>query len=622
LLELYAKRIRNTVTILFATVICVSLFFFGIDLWSHNNSINIYPLVLASVIFAWGMIDYMYVYSHCKSSAILLHEVDQRLDNVDVWSHDALLANFADYSIATLTAPPIPYKLYLKHHSYLKGLWSQRLSGKNDITHNEGVDLNDLLIDFEKYIIPPWIEENAFLNLLQSAAIEMSKISDKPLPSKMAVNRQPGYSGTPVFEIKLYQGNMLWRQLILRLHKTPEKAKAELDIVRKISNEMVDVVSYCPLEEPFISQGALFYYHANIQTNDQLYYVNEFVENYITTGAVDFDSYFNKMFQGFRSVSKAYNNIRDCKLETFANSFSTINWGMPPAYILDLRQVKYELLDNVLKIPNYGRFPSETDQVLSSPVSVSTEAWTQCTFQVLEIRNYSGTIYEIDISFPSGICRILIDSDRVKDHISALSRKVELLLVPKNCLQTLQEYFLLEFKIVLPQLDPVKNLLELKAKSPREGLHFGFRHTDLHCRNCLVSRSNFKVIDVGDSCEAMICSDIARLEISLISSLVRCRKLEIGEVKEMLELIDGLNLPTASPKAVTVAKIIQQIRTSLISEFKANPTEFDFILSYYIECCRQISYSTSSPMSLSRGIDPLIQYWNSKLTTQLTKYAN
>ncbi len=619
LLEYYAKRIRNTFSILAAIMTSAGILLWHMNLLSHSLIDRLVLLFVASNIFIFVIIDYINVYLSCKSSIMLLHEVDQLLDRVDVSNYDTLLANFADYSVATLNAPPIPYNLYIRHHSYLKDLWRQRLGKMDANTHIQGVSVESLLFNYDEHILPSWILSKDFSSLIRSAAIDMSRSSDKPLPSKLSISRLHGYSGTPVYEIKMYQGNILWRQLVLRLHDSPAKARAELDIVRRITSEMADVISYTPLEEPYISKGALFFYHANIQTNDQLCSIYSFVERFIDTEANDFNDYFNKMFMGIKSVSKAYNNIRDFKLETFANTFSRINWGMPPAYILDLRKGEYTIDDNLIKIFQDGRLPSEADQVLNSPVNASTKTWIQNAFQVLAVRNYSTTIYEIDVSLSDGVCRILIEGKRVNGILTKIFNKVELLFIPGNCLQTLQQFFYSEHEIDLGHFDPAKTLSEFKGLKPREGLHWGFRHTDFHCENCLVSRSNFKVIDVSDSSEAMICSDIARLEISLISGLVRCQKLKKDDVAALLLIIDGVNAPAASPVALLVAKIIKQIRHSLISEFKANPADIDMILCYYIECCRQVSYSTSSPMCLSKGIDPLIIYWNNRLNEQLAK---
>jgi hypothetical protein len=60
------------------------------------------------------------------SSSQLANRVDHALDSVDLERVDALMAAFADYGVATSSAPPIPTDLYEKMRDRLNRSWQER----------------------------------------------------------------------------------------------------------------------------------------------------------------------------------------------------------------------------------------------------------------------------------------------------------------------------------------------------------------------------------------------------------------------------------------------------------------------------------------------------------------
>jgi len=175
---------------------------------------------------------------------------------------------------------------------------------------------------------------------------------------------------------------------------------------------------------------------------------------------------------------------------------------------------------------------------------------------------------------------------------------------------SLDEFCRRELDIKLDGFDPWGIFQQFNCISSKAALHQAFRHRDLHCMNCLVSRSNFKIIDVGDSAEAMICTDLARLEISLLSHLARALGLGPIDVEQILAFVETGNSTAETRREVsTISTIITKLRASFLDAFKISPGEHERAVSYYGECCQQLSYSISSPLRLSSAMEPVIAHW-------------
>jgi len=621
LLEFYATRIRRTI-ITGLSLVAASVYLLLV-LSSSGSPIvvNPYLLSLAAFTLAMGILDYIRVYVGCKRSAELLFAVDERLDRVDVEAMDTLLANFADYSIASVTAPPIPYGIYTTHRPYLIELWDQRQSGQSSIPPVRLVEGYSPTIVLDENALPAHISRERLLDLLRQVAVTLSEQSGKQqLPTSVAVARLPGLSGTPVLEIQFFQGSRLWRQLVLRLHESVAAARRELEAVKKISSENVELLTYRPIEEPFISQGALFYYHANIQTNDELLHADDFAEQFFRGDLADFEGHFERFLEGLRSLSKAYDAVSDYSVMPVSEMLPKFLENVPPSYVIDLRTMALELEGTSVRIPVKGRFPKKPEKVLETLDDPLVDRCVQVNCEVLGISNYYGSVYEVDIVLLNGRCRILLDGAQAAQIMPHLGARLELLFVPRDCLQSLTTFFMARYDINLDRFHPQECLLEFNSAFGKQALHLAFRHRDLHCRNCLVSRSNFKLIDVGDSTEAMSCADVARMEISILSQMTHKLGLGNHDVLRLLTLTEKHeNATPSSDKVGYLADLVRRMRYSMLTGLKIVPSEVEEVLSYYVECCEQLSCSIASPMGFRPSSSLLIMYWQERLLSLVKK---
>lgn len=397
LLELYEKRLFAVVLITIAIVALGAFLFLVVLPGAGRLIMNPYVVCLGAFTVLSGLVGYLETLLSCHSGVDLLLAVDQRLDKADIDSLDVLLANFADYCVASIIAPPIPFYIYKKNQTHLREMWDQRLKAKN----GGGKQLlipTQVSVELDDRKLPPWVNKQDLLDIIQLAADELACLSEKRSVSRVTVGRLAGLSGVPVFDIKVYSDKMLWRQLVLRLHRSAHDAKHELDIVKKISQENADVITYVPFDEPFISRGALFFYHSNIQTDDQLVYAHEFVLEYIRSGATEFDNYFTKMLYGLKSVSRVYDRITGkYDLVTFQEMLPSLMDSLPPTFIIDLRSARYNATNGDLRLIQDRDAPQENERIVASPFNAATAEWVQHTFTVKRVGSYSGDVYEIDI---------------------------------------------------------------------------------------------------------------------------------------------------------------------------------------------------------------------------------
>jgi hypothetical protein len=620
LLEIYAKTILKNLII----VLIICILFIVITTYTGLVSKNLNPFLVAigGILLIYGLFNYFNGWFDCKSSAELLSEVDQRLEKIDIENIEVLLANFADYGIATVTAPPIPYKIYIKNKKRLNDLWNQRIENNKlqgiKKLQNASI-LPHLKIELSDSIIPNWISKDNFYHLLSAATSELATRAGSPIITKLAVFKMDGYSGVPVFDIRLFNNESIFRHLILRLHKSAENAKYELTIVKRLSDEGVDLVSYIPLEEPYISYGALFYYHVNLQTHDQLVHINDYVISFFDNSSTDFEIYFNKMFSGFRNIAIVYEKITGNYLpQPFSSSYNEICKSIPPSYILDLRKMNFTFINNSIVILHKDNSPIETDIIISSPFDPLSESWFKDEFEILEINDFNNNFIDITIKLEKDYCKVLIPETRYSEIKSLLLKKMSIIFKPNLTLLQINKFYESECEISLVNFNPFESISRLHSIIPKQALLYGFRHRDLHCKNCLTSKSNFKIIDIGDSNKSMICTDIARLEISLLSFLINKYQLSMYEVETIVNQIENDEiLDNTSEKPYLIANLIKSLRRCFYEQFKVIPNSFDIDLCYYIEVCQQLTYSISSPMKLSKGIEPVIHYWNNKINNYI-----
>jgi len=619
LLEIYSKKIFFKF-LLSLGILGLLTYVLLVTRSSNSTGVfNPYLLSLGSLTFFLGLVDYFHIWFASTSAVKLFDEVDHRLENINIEKIEVLLANFADYGIASISAPPIPFKLYKKNHMRLKELWDERIEKLEQdkivlpISERPAIELND-------DIIPNWIQKEQFLALLFSVSGELSNRAGNYKINKIITTKIHSLSGVPVFDVQLLSSNMVFRHLILRLHDKPEEAKKELQIIKKISDESVDLVSYTPLEEPFISQGALFYYHANIQTHDQLFHIHDFIMTFINSDATDFDNYFNKMFLGFKTISIVFEKITENYSPIpLSSAIDKIYKILPPYFIIDARNDVSKVGDNTLIISTDGIYPIKDDVIFSSPFNPQSGNWFNIEFNIISTENYNDGAVGVNIKLDNKDCKILIDEPSFNKLMFEKKNQISLIFMPKKSVQTLTHFLTAEYGFSLPNFNPFNTIENLHNNQPKTGLYYAFRHRDLHCKNCLTSRSNFKVLDVADSGESMICSDIARLEISLLSYLIKELELDQIEVENILTQIENhVIIEEISQRSGIIAKLIKSIRNCFYHQFKVNPSELDIDLCYYLELCQQLNYSILSPMKLCRGTIDVVTYWNGKINKHLT----
>jgi hypothetical protein len=622
LLEFYYRKLRKRIVF---SLVLVGLSAYGVlaaEAGSKNPVINPYLLSLGAITLISGLLGYVETAISCRSSVELLLELDKRLESLDLQSPDALLANFADYSIASVAAPPIPFVLYKKHHSYLRRLWSLRSGRETTSTRAQPPEpVTDASIECDPVILPAWLKETDFRRLIREATQQLVAVSEGRTVTQIKVHRMPGLSGVPVYDIEIYSESILWRQLVLRLHRGADEARSELAIVKKLTNESADLVAYVPVEEPFVSQGALFYYHANIQTHDQLMSLDDFVNAFFQRSGPpeEFDRYFLKMLSGLRTVARCCDDIsNEYQVRSASRIADTARNELPPEFIIDLRTAAYRISENDLEIlpRNRGARVTRGDTKVSPTSDVPVSV--QCP--VYSSHSYLGDLYEVDIGLLDSRCRLLISSLRSREWLSNLGATVTLSFIPRETVVSLKDYLGGRTGLKLDSFSPDATLRAFETKIGNVGLHLGFRHRDLHCRNCLVSLSNFKIIDVGDAAfGSLICTDLARLEISLLSRLADSMNLNGADMAEILARSDDAWSDMAmSGAASRIARVIREIRSAFVGAFIVSPTAADRALGYYIECCRQVSYSVSSPLVLQGAMISAISFWEKRMVELTT----
>ena len=596
LLQIYARKLLIGLVVS-ATIVGATVYFLLVlSRDSQTFTVNPYLLSLAALTLLMGSFDFISLYFACRSSVGTLNVVDQRLDIADMTNNESLLASFADYSIASVTAPPIPYRIYLKNKEYLVNLWHQRMTKNNLFSSiNKAGNIPEVVL--EDVITFGHLSKDDFLNLILSAARSLAETARKPMPNSVRVSSLIGLSGIPVFEIKMFQKGVLWRQLVLRLNSSSESAKNELAILKRISAENVDVISYSPLEEPFVSQGALFYYHANIQTNDELSSLDDFVIHFLDSPKPrNFTNYFNKLFTGLKNVAKVYDSIEDYSVMSIAEISTEMQNRLPPMYVLDLRTMPYSLNGDELC-------------VLSSQ-EVGSRAKPVVNMEILQVHHDSPDLLALDVSYKNDKCRCILDATKLP-MLRRINRGFRLIQNSMDRIQKLKEYMMIKNNLSIDPFNAYEVLRHLSSQeAARQALHFGFRHKDLHCDNCLASRSNFKIVDVGDSGRALICCDIARLEISLFSRVVHKMGLSDQSVNDTLQLLDGTIQAVDNPTIRLLAAVIRGIRECFLSQMKITAHKHEIAIAYFLECCDQLSFSILSPISLKGGAASIVAYWN------------
>lgn len=582
-----------------------------------KNTIMVDPYLisLAALTFVMGLIDYVKLYIACQSSVALLNEVDRRLDKGNERNDESLLADFTDYSIATVTAPPVPYRIYLRHKEYLIALWSQRQQEKS-LDETKFVVSGESGVVFEGVSSFGHMTKKQFESLVNDAAKSLAEQASRSMPIPVIVSVLRGFSGVPVFELKLYQDGVLWRQLVLRLHFPPQNAHKELLTVKRISRENADVIAYCPLEEPFVSQGALFYYHANIQTNDELYPIDEFVLRFLReSNQIDFSNYFSKLLQGLLSVVKVYEGIEDYTTISLAQALPTMLTLLPPMYILDLRSKHYDFSDGMLTVSQESCLPeNKTAQIAHCSDMQRADEPVIMNLRILSVNASTTHMCAMDLALNEDTCRCLFD----KEQLIVPYKKGDMLTVvmdSANRIQLLQDFLFARNGLHLEGFRPIDIVSDIMNTGDvgRQPLHLAFRHMDLHCDNCLVSRSNFKIVDVGDSKRGLICMDLARLEISLMSRLIEGLGLDAIAVENLCQLLDGEKGVRCCSTVRSIADIVTAIRTSFVSGFRIKPQEQEISIAYFLECCEQMQFSILSTMGLRGAASVIVKHWKQHL---------
>lgn len=614
----------NNIFIIFLTsVVLVIIFTYLLLMLRHEYNItfiNPYLLTLGALTLILGMIDYFNTWFACKTSVNLLSEVDQRLEKIDIEKTDILLANFADYSIASVIAPPIPSRVHKKNRERLRELWKQRMT---DQVIQQSPPLHEQSqspeIRIPDYIIPSWISKSDFIHLLSSIAYELSKKSNHYQINKVVVSKIISYGNIPVFDIQLLTNNTVFRHLILRLHKDIKEAKKELQIIKRISDESIDLVSYIPLEEPFISQGALLYYHVDIQTHDQLSHIDEYVLGYLKNTQNDFSNYFHKMLSGFTNIATVYEKLsHNYSIKSLSDLCDEYLEILPPEYIIDLRKSFIKKDNDCVIITSDGSYPSITDTIISAPFNPTYTNWYTFDSDIYNTLEYNNGSIELAIKIFDHSVKIITEISQYNDLALYTNGKISFILVPSKSLHTLNVFLQKELNVDVNDFHPNELFTLLRNSQPRFGLHYAFRHKDLHCKNCLTSRSNFKIIDVADSGDAPICTDIARLEISLLVYLIKNLGLSDTDVVQILEQLEkSVEINSITKTNYSIAEVIKSLRKCFYQHFKVSPTDFDISISYLLEICFQISYSISSPIRIGKGIEPIISYWKEKTIKQM-----
>jgi hypothetical protein len=141
-------------------------------------------------------------------------------------------------------------------------------------------------------------------------------------------------------------------------------------------------------------------------------------------------------------------------------------------------------------------------------------------------------------------------------------------------------------------------LRNVAAQHGREAIHMGFRHRDFHCDNCLISKANFKLIDVGDSGMGLLYCDIARMEMSILTAYCRGPKFELVAMNGID--IDRPLIQSSSSMALPeeLMELLNRFRSIALAEMSIQPSEFEIALAYYLEVASQLFYAVTSPLSL------------------------
>jgi len=120
---------------------------------------------------------------------------------------------------------------------------------------------------------------------------------------------------------------------------------------------------------------------------------------------------------------------------------------------------------------------------------------------------------------------------------------------------------------------------------------------------------------VGDSGRALSCCDVARLEISLLSHVIHRLGLGADSVKQALQIVDGTTQTSADPAIRSLAAVTKGVRDCFLSQMRIVPHEGEIAVTYFLECCEQLSFSILSPIALRGASASVVEYWADRLAT-------
>jgi hypothetical protein len=340
----------------------------------------------------------------------------------------------------------------------------------------------------------------------------------------------------------------------------------------------------------------------------------------LRSGTNDIESCFSAMINGLTVTSRAYDALSDYTLKTVSDCFRFLERTLPPSYVLDLRDRTYTVDAQSIMVGSAGTSATTVRRSDSANCSQTENEWTQIDCNVLRTWTYTGSVFEVDIGFSGDYCRILLDTRRAAPLLAELGNRLVILLRPKEDVQTLDCFLREQYGLELSGWSPREDLGLARSVFSKQPMHFAFRHTDLHALNCLVSRSHFKILDVGDSSEAMLCCDAARLEISLLAQLIDKLGLQSQDVARLLLVAESGRYDGALDDIVAkIAMLVLKVRSAFFAGIQIAPGDLDILLCYYSECCEQISCSISSPMGMRRGAEALVRHWERRLKVALSQ---
>jgi hypothetical protein len=569
----------------------------------------------------------------CMSASKRLYELDARLQRVDDKAVETILAAFADYSVATAVAPPIPSGIYEKAKPHLAELWQARQMkgtplGLETVSQRVGTPIN-IEIELNERTLPVWLGAMLVRQAIRTITTRVCPSGTTDI--RASLRPLLGFSGTPVFNLDIVSGKRLIFKLVLRFHRSRDEAAREIELVKKISSTGIDAVCYTVLEDALTESGIVVYYHAQHQTQEDVSTLQTFLRGAVLQSDQQLVSAFaeKKLYSGFASVATVYETLTTEYIgRPISELLSKYKKDWLPDFIIDGRKEAAKVQNGLLLIRYLNSYPDSIEEIpqFEHPSEIKTDqsGWVSIKVEFESASEYGSAGAMLTLKGSEWEVRVLVTRETFETIVSQLDKVMGIVSHAQNSPESHSSYLARECKLRLPPDDKMGKAWSLLENSQDFGAMMAFRHRDLHTRNILVSSSSFKLIDVGDSGRDLAFCDLARLEIAILSCLGECMPLTNDDMVNIIRACeakrhDAQPSSNLSERLSAVANLVTEVRQCFEKKFKWQISEVERCFAYFNELQIQLNHSLISTQRLSSCCGVLVSFWTERLTKQLSR---